>query len=218
MITRRADRIATELEELIFKGTFQDGERLDEIRLAESFGVSRTPFREALQRLALSGLVELIPRRGAFVRQPGPVELMEMFEVMAELEAVCGRLAALRINEDALKELHLANELCQKALKANDPDAYYEENEKFHHIIYRQSGNRFLEQEALRLHKRLKPFRRVQLRLRGRMDQSMNEHFEVVEALTEGAPEKAADCLRNHVAIQGEKFYHLMAGLKNDAG
>ena len=81
---RRADSIAEELEELIFDGTFGDGDRLDEVRLAEQFGVSRTPLREAFQRLALSGLVQLIPRRGAFVRQPGPVELMEMFEVMAE--------------------------------------------------------------------------------------------------------------------------------------
>ena len=106
MEKRRADTIADELEELIFDGTFPDGERLDEVRLAEHFGVSRTPLREALQRLARSGLVELIPRRGAFVRQPGPVELLEMFEVMAEVEAVCGRLAARRISDEAFAELH----------------------------------------------------------------------------------------------------------------
>lgn len=217
MEKRRADDIAEQLEELIFSGTFCDGDRLDEVRLAEQFGVSRTPLREAFQRLALSGLVELIPRRGAFVRQPGPVALMEMFEVMAELEAVCGRLAARRITEAALEALEAANANCQAAVDAGDADAYYTENERFHRIIYQQSGNSFLEQEAAKLHKRLKPFRRQQLRFRGRMAQSMAEHEQIVRALQQGTAEAAADSLRNHVAVQGEKFHQLMATLKNAA-
>lgn len=215
MDQRLADTIAQDLEELIFDGTFSDGDRLDEVKLAEQFGVSRTPLREAIQRLAQSGLVDLIPRRGAFVRQPGPVELMEMFEVMAELEAVCGRLAALRISDEALKELTEANTKCQIAVDAGDPDAYYIENERFHRIIYNQSGNSFLEQEASKLHKRLRPFRRQQLRLRGRMAQSMSEHRDIVCALDTGNPEESARALRSHVAVQGEKFHNLMASLKN---
>ena len=217
MEQRRADSIAEQLEELIFNGTFADGDRLDEVRLAEQFGVSRTPLREAFQRLALSGLVELIPRRGAFVRQPGPVELMEMFEVMAELEAVCGRLAALRISEEALEKLREANSNCQAAVDARDSDAYYAENERFHRIIYQQSGNGFLAQEAAKLHKRLKPFRRQQLRFRGRMAQSMAEHEHIVRALEMGTSDLAADTLREHVAVQGEKFHQLLATLKNAA-
>ncbi|SLN72405.1 Pyruvate dehydrogenase complex repressor [Falsiruegeria litorea R37] len=217
MDQRLADTIAQDLEELIFDGTFADGDRLDEVKLAEQFGVSRTPLREAIQRLALSGLVELIPRRGAFVRQPGPVELMEMFEVMAEMEAVCGRLAALRISDQALKDLVDANTKCQLAVDADDPDRYYVENERFHRIIYTQSGNSFLEQEASRLHRRLKPFRRQQLRFRGRMAQSMSEHEAILQALDKGVPEETADALRSHVAVQGEKFHNLMASLKNAA-
>ncbi|MEW2915955.1 GntR family transcriptional regulator [Ruegeria sp. ANG10] len=215
MDQRLADTIAQDLEELIFDGTFSDGDRLDEVKLAEQFGVSRTPLREAFQRLALSGLVDLIPRRGAFVRQPGPVELMEMFEVMAELEAVCGRLAAMRISDQALKELTDANTRCQEAVDAGDPDTYYVENERFHRIIYNQSGNSFLEQEASKLHRRLKPFRRQQLRFRGRMAQSMSEHEDIVRALDNGNPEETANALRSHVAVQGEKFHNLMASLKN---
>ncbi|WP_417473730.1 GntR family transcriptional regulator [Leisingera sp.] len=216
MEQRRADNIAEQLEELIFNGTFSNGDRLDEVRLAEQFGVSRTPLREAFQRLALSGLVELIPRRGAFVRQPGPVELMEMFEVMAELEAVCGRLAALRISDDALEELRDANAKCQAAVDNREADTYYIENERFHMIIYQQSGNSFLAQEAAKLHKRLKPFRRQQLRFRGRMAQSMAEHELVVQALERGTADQAADTLRGHVAVQGEKFHQLMATLKSE--
>jgi DNA-binding GntR family transcriptional regulator len=217
MEQRRADIIADKLEERIFNGTYSDGDRLDEVRLAEQFSVSRTPLREALQRLARSGLVELIPRRGAFVRQPGPVELMEMFEVMAEIEAVCGRLAAKRISDEALTELHDANTKCQAAVEAQDPDSYYIENERFHKIIYRESGNGFLEAETGNLHRRLQPFRRQQLRLRGRMAQSMSEHRAIVEALERGDSETAANALRGHVAIQGEKFHSLMAILKTAA-
>lgn len=214
MQRKRSDIIADELESLVFDGTFADGERLDEVQLAKRFSVSRTPIREAFQRLALSGLVEQIPRRGVFVRQPGLSELVEMFEVMAELEAVCARLAALRITDGALADLRAANRRCQAAVEAQDADGYYRENERFHAILYRQSGNGFLERECLRLHHRLQPFRRLQLRLRGRMKQSMAEHEAVVAALEAGDGEAAASEIRRHVAVQGEKFHLLMSSLK----
>jgi DNA-binding GntR family transcriptional regulator len=217
MEQRRADKIAQTLEEAIFGGTYADGTRLDEVRLAREFDVSRTPLREAIQRLALSGLVELIPRRGAFVRQPGLAELMDMFEVMAELEAVCARLAALRISDAALLELRDANEKCQAAVEARRADAYYFENERFHKTIYRESGNGFLEEETLRLHRRLKPFRRQQLRFRGRLPQSMAEHEAIVAALEAGDAALAASRLRDHVAVQGEKFHDLRMSLAKAA-
>jgi len=211
MYLNRADQIAEEIQEQIFAGSFKDGERLDEIRLAEQFGVSRTPLREALKKVALLGIVEKIPNRGVFVHQPGPIELLEMFEVMSELESICGRLAAKRISETALKKLHEANAECKKAIKNSNPDAYYLENEQFHKIIYNQSGNRFLEKEAIKLQKRLQPFRRIQLRFRGRIEQSMTEHEIIVQALTIGDASMAESALRNHVAVQGDKFHQLVA-------
>ena len=102
-------------------------------------------------------------------------------------------------------------------MAANDTDRYYTENERFHRVIYRQSGNGFLEQEAAKLHKRLKPFRRQQLRFRGRMGQSMAEHEAIVAALSAGDSDRAGQVLRDHVAVQGEKFHHLMASLKSAA-
>lgn len=214
MERKRSDIIADDLEGLIFDGTFGDGTRLDEVMLAERFGVSRTPVREALQRLANSGLVEALPRRGVFVRQPGAVELLEMFEVMAEIEAVCARLAASRITDAALADLNRIGAECEAAVVAQDSDAYYRANERFHALIYNQSGNGFLEQEALRLQRRLMPWRRTQLRVRGRMRQSMQEHAAVVAALTEGDGLRAAEVMRAHIAVQGEKFHHLLASLK----
>lgn len=212
MTARAADHIRENLEQAILTGSYADGARLDELQLAERFEVSRTPIREALQMLAASNLVELVPRRGAFVRHPGFVEMVEMFEVMAELEGLCGRLAARRMTDSLLEKLRMAESGCVSAKEASDPDAYYRANEQFHMLIYEASGNSFLSGEAKRLHKRLQPFRRLQLRARGRMMQSLDEHRAILSALEAGDAEAAADSLRGHVAIQGEKFQDLMAG------
>lgn len=216
-VQRRADLIQRELEHMIATGDFADGERLDEVRLAEHFGVSRTPLREAFQKLSVSGLVELLPRRGAFVRHPQFTELIEMFEVMAELEAMCGRLAARRISDAMLEAVKSAARQCEEALAQVDHDAYYDHNERFHHLIYEASGNSYLRGEAARLHGRLKPFRRMQLQVRGRMDQSMAQHRRIIAAIEAGDAGKAAQELRAHVAIQGEKFNDLMASYNSRA-
>jgi DNA-binding GntR family transcriptional regulator len=215
MTLKRAEQIADSLEELVFQGEYADGERLDEIKLAEHFSVSRTPIREALQRLVMSGMAEQIPRRGVFVRQPGPVELLEMFETMAELEASCGRFAAARMTDEGLKRLSHADARCRDAVERQDAAGYYYENEVFHQEIYRGATNSHLQNEALRLQHRLKPYRRVQLRFRGRMGQSLAEHDEIIEALKAGDAELSANLLRAHVTVQGEKFQQLIAGLKN---
>ncbi|MES2477065.1 MAG: GntR family transcriptional regulator [Verrucomicrobiota bacterium] len=211
MPSRNADDIRETLEQRIVEGEFGDGERLDEVKLATRFGVSRTPLREALRMLAGSGLVELIPRRGAFVRHPGVVELIEMFEVMAELEALCGRHAARRISPAGLAALAVAARACEQAMEKQDPDAYYHRNEEFHQLIYKASGNSFLAAEACRLQKRLRPFRRMQLRARGRMRQSMEEHVTILKALEMGDADLAASSLRVHVAVQGERFQDLLS-------
>ncbi|MGB0683517.1 MAG: GntR family transcriptional regulator [Magnetovibrionaceae bacterium] len=217
MTDRLADHIAEKIENEIFQGGYADGDRLDEVRLAESFGVSRTPVREAFQRLAQSGLVEQLPRRGVFVKQPGPIDLLQMFEFMAELEGVCARLAAVRISDKALEELTAANAACSLAAENGDTDGYYYENETFHSIIYRASGNSFLAKETEAFRRRLRPFRRTQLQLRGRMAQSLAEHGAVIEALKLGDAELSAGRLRGHVAIQGEKFHYLVAKMGDAA-
>ncbi|WP_163847075.1 GntR family transcriptional regulator [Pseudooceanicola aestuarii] len=209
----RSDQIAAALEDQILTGRFAPGARLDEVRLAEEHGVSRTPIREAFHRLAQSGLVTQQPRRGVFVRAPSPRDMLEMFEVMAELEAVCGRLAATRATEAAITRLRAVNEACRDAHATGNADLYYERNGQFHHLIYAQSGNTFLAEEAGRLHRRLKPYRRMQLHLRGRLAQSMAEHDAIVAAIARGAADQAGQLLRDHVAVQGEKFRHLIAHL-----
>ena len=217
MGTRIADTIRERIEQMIVTGEFADGERLDEVKLAEQFGVSRTPLREAFQSLAASGLLTLEARRGAFIRHPDFVELVEMFEVMAEIEAMCGFRAARHVTAEQMAAISLTIDACEAAIAVGDFDEYYRENEKFHHLVYEASGNRFLAREAVRLHKRLQPYRRLQLRANGRMPQSMREHRAVFAALERNDPKATAAALRQHVAIQGERFNDLMASYRQMA-
>jgi DNA-binding GntR family transcriptional regulator len=214
MKVKQATHFRDQIEDEIATGQLKPGERLDEMSLAERFGVSRTPIREALQQLAAGGMVEIRPNRGAIVSAPDPARLMEMFDVMAELEAMCGRLASRRLLAEDEALLTLTLRACRQAMDAGDPDAYYYENERFHRAIYAASGNRFLADQAIALHRRLAPFRRLQLRVRNRLKTSQREHEEILAAILEGEAGIAAERLRAHVAIQGERFSDLMASLE----
>ncbi len=101
---RRAEALREQLEQDIVTGHFKPGERLDEQSLATRFGVSRTPIREALMQLASTGMVELQPRRGAFVASLSLREVLERFETMAALEGMCGALAARRITDGSVRD------------------------------------------------------------------------------------------------------------------
>jgi DNA-binding GntR family transcriptional regulator len=199
------------IEEEIATGVLRPGTRLDETELAERFGVSRTPIREALIQLASIGIVETRPRRGAIVPALSPHRLVEMFEVMAELEAMCGRLAARRMSDADHRELLEAHAACEVARNSQDPDGYYLQNEIFHHVIYTGSHNTFLSEQASALHKRLRPQRRLQLRVRNSLVNSFNEHQKVVDSILAGDASATADWLRKHVVVQGERFADLMA-------
>ena len=181
--------------------------------------MSRTPIREALLQLAMTGLVEIKPRRGALVSAPDPQLLIAMFETMAEIEAACGRLAARRLvpaDEAALKAALAA---CGAAAEAQDPERYYEENYVFHTVVYRACRNAFLAEQARLLHRRLAPFRRMQLRARHRLGQSLAEHEAIVAAIVAGDETGASELLRAHVIVQGDRFSDLVASLRtiNDA-
>ena len=218
MNERPAISIRDALIDMIVTGRFANGERLNEQKLAQEFDVSRTPLREALQLLSSSGLVRMEHRRGAFVHHPSLEEVIEMFEFMADIEALCGRYAAKRIDESQLAKLRNALEGCEKAVAAEDINAYYAANRDFHRTIYRAAGNSFLAGEAERLLNRLAPFRRMQLLARGRLAQSLAEHRAIYEALEAGDGDRAADALHPHVAMQGGRFNDLLASYRRVAG
>ncbi len=208
-----AVRLRQEIEDAIITGQLPPGTRLDEVSLAERYGVSRTPIREALLQLGAAGLIDVRPRRGAIVSAPNPQRLLEMFETMAELESSCGRLAARRLTPDHQARIEDAHRCCIMAAESGTPEEYYEENRAFHAAIYAASRNSFLAEQALHLHRRLEPYRRIQLRVRNRVTQSLREHEAIVEAIVAGGEELAAQRLREHVVIQGERFSDLILSL-----
>ena len=209
-----AQRLKQRIEDEIVSGELALGSRLDENQLAIRFGVSRTPIREALLQLAATGLIQTKPRRGAIVSAPEPHLLLAMFETMAEIEAACGRLAARRLASTDAAALQAALTGCRAAMVAEDAEAYYAENYVFHSVVYRASHNDFLADQALSLHRRLAPYRRLQLRVRQRVPQSLAEHEAIVAAILAGDATQAADALRGHVIVQGDRFTDLVAGLR----
>ncbi|RUR35319.1 GntR family transcriptional regulator [Vreelandella populi] len=209
-----AQKLRDSLEDDIINGRRVPGERLDPEELGRAFNVSRTPVREAFQQLVASGLVTVSPKKGTFVAKVGIDQLIEMFEVMAELEGMCGRLAARRIGEQELAELRAAHERCEAAALAGDTDEYYYENEAFHDCIYAASHNTFLASEARQLKQRLKPYRRLQLQVRQRMHNSLNEHQTIVDAITQGDAALAQQALCDHVLIQGERFSDFVSSVR----
>ena len=214
MSTRHSDVLARTLEEEIATGQLQPGERLDEVSLANRFGVSRTPIREALRTLASSGLVEIRPRRGAAVASFSLAALSEMFEAMAELEALCARLAARRMTEEERDALAAAHEACVAAARSGDADQYYFANVRFHELIYEGSHNGYLAEQVRALRRRLHPYRRLQLRVRGRIESSLAEHAAVVAAIRAADQTGSEAALRAHVAIQGERFRDFAAQME----
>lgn len=209
----RSTSLREEIEELIAIGQLPPGHHLDETELAARFGVSRTPIREALIQLASMGIIEMRPRRGAQVATISAQQLVEMFEVMAEFEAMCGRMAARRMSKDEQTALQAAHDACMAARDADDPDEYFYKNEVFHGLIYSGSHNTFLSQQAMNLHRRLRPYRRLQLRVRDRVKTSFHEHDGVVKAIISGDGEATAHLLRSHIMIQGQRFADLIASL-----
>lgn len=205
--------VRDEIETGIATGIFPPGERLDEMQLAARYGVSRTPIREALMQLSAVGIVEIRPRRGAIVVELGPQRLFEMFQVMAELESMAGALASRHCTELDRHALRESHQRCAAAAQNGDADAYYYENEAFHQAIYAASHNAFLAEQCAMLHRRLRPYRRLQLRVKDRIGASLTEHAEIIDAIFSGNSDATRQRLYAHIVIQGDRFSDLVVSL-----
>ncbi|OIR01992.1 HTH-type transcriptional regulator LutR [mine drainage metagenome] len=205
------EHLREQIEEAIATGLLPPGTRLDEVSLAARYGVSRTPLREALIQLAAAGFIERRAGKGWEVARVSAPRLCEMFEVMAELEGMAGRLAARRADEADHQRLLAAHQACQAARDAGAIEDFYRRNEAFHHALYAAARNGFLAEQATALHRRLRPFRRLQIKMRNRMQTSHGEHQRILEALRAGDGAAAEALLRAHIIIQGDRFTDLMA-------
>jgi DNA-binding GntR family transcriptional regulator len=200
MSTTIADTIAQQLAEQILSGELRPGERIEEKRVTEQFGVSRTPARDALRQLAATGLVAIKPHRGVTVVDLGAEQLGDMFEAQAEIEALCAQLSAQRMSKVERKKLQLIADGSQPALATTDHESYSDANEDFHKLIYAGAHNDTLEQIALNLWNRVAPFRRSAFFTRGnRMQDSFDEHNAIVEAILAGDEVLARQAMHDHI-------------------
>lgn len=197
--TLLSDRIRNALTDEIASGVLAAGTSLDEQHLADRFGASRTPVREALRQLAVSGLVEMRPRRGVLVTRLTSARIMDMFETIAEVETLCVRLATYRMTPLERCRLSDLHEASKALVAARDLDGYESFNRDFHGSLYAATHNGFMAEQALAIRSRLDVFRRTQLRHEGRMAASHEEHGQVLAAIAEGDGELAARRMRAHM-------------------
>ena len=199
-----SSRIARALESDILGNRLKPNTRLDEASLAQRFDVSRTPVREALQHLSSSGLIEIRHNQGAVVRSLTISEIIGMFEVVAELEGLCARLAARRMSRKERTELVHLNASCHDRMAKDDQDGFFEANNAFHEAIYIGSRNEFLHNQVRALGNRVNPYRRLVTSQPRRMEHSIGEHQAVVAAIEAGDAENAHRAMRDHVNVLGE--------------
>lgn len=205
-----AERLRQELEAAIAAGRLEPGTRLDEQEIALQFGVSRTPVREAFRLLAASNLVELRGRQGATVRSIGVHALIEMFQVMAELEGLCARLAARRLTTERrirIDEIHQR----LKSVPPSEIDLFYDVNQEFHEAIYEASCNAFLADQTRRLRNQVAAYRRRVTRMPNRIADTIREHEAVIEAIVTHDGERAHSAMRDHVNLLGEDLVDFIA-------
>lgn len=197
--TLLSDQIRNALTDEIASGQLEAGSALDEQQLADRFGASRTPVREALHQLSVSGLVEIRPRRGVVVTRLTPERIMDMFETTAEVEAMCVRLATFRITSLERSRLYDLHDASDGMVRAGDVDAYDGMNREFHEALYRATHNAFMAEQALAIRARLDAFRRTQLRQGARIAASRLEHGRVLAAMAERDGDTAARRMRAHM-------------------
>src|SRR5262245_50638132 len=199
--TTLAETIRQKLADEILQGMHPPGTRLDEIRLAKRFKLSRTPVREALRQLTATGLVEMRPRRGVIVSLPSDSALAEMFEVMGELEASCARLSALRMSPAERIRLELVHKRSREAVRNGDRDSYRKINFEFHDAIYRGAHNAYLTATTANMRQRIAAFRRAQFTIPDRLAKSFQEHDAIVTAVLRADAETASELMRAHVSV-----------------
>ncbi|MDB5527145.1 MAG: gntR [Devosia sp.] len=198
-----SEQIRVSLEADILSGALTPGQRLDEQEIAVRFNASRTPVREALRGLEARSMIIWEARRGPTVRVLSLGEVIDMFQVMAEMEGLCARLAARRATAEDVAELEALHAVCVEWATKSDYDRFYEANKNWHEKIYQVGRNRFLQVQTEDLRMRVAPYRRFITQQPGRMSASIGEHAAVLEAIRDRRDEDAHVKMRDHVSILG---------------
>jgi DNA-binding GntR family transcriptional regulator len=197
------EEVAELLRQRIFKrttGDLEPGSWIDELKLAEEYGISRTPLREALKVLATEGLVTMKVRRGAYVTEVSEQDLTDVYHLLSLLESDAAGVVASTATEAQLAELVKLHEALETAFKAQpvDIEQFFAINEQFHMKLLQIANNRWRDQMVADLRKVMKLNRHNSLLKTGRIAESLAEHRLIMKALTTRDPKAAVKAMQAH--------------------
>lgn len=210
MKTSTTEQVRQKIEDEINQGRLLPGDALNEAELAKRFRVSRTPAREALLQLAAQGIVVIVPRSGIYVSRMSLKELLAMFEVLAELEGICAKFAARRMEEAErarLRDIHEAS------LKADDPVSYARLNADFHELVYAGARNPFLADQIRYIRRRTQAYRQNPFQQAWRIARSREEHGRVIAAILAADGAAAYEHMSAHIAVGGKEFAEFVSAI-----
>lgn len=190
------EEVAELLRQRIFAHQLQPGSWIDEMKMAEEFGISRTPLREALKVLAGEGLVTMKVRRGAYVTEVSPKDLLQVYHLLALLESDAASELAQSATDAQIAELQALHDALEAS--TGDRDAFFIANERFHMRVLEMLDNKWLSQMVADLRKVMKLNRHNSLFKSGRVEESLQEHRELMQALAARNAGQAQQCVKLH--------------------
>ena len=190
------EEVAEQLRQRIFRRELEPGSWIDELKLAQQYGISRTPMREALKVLAAEGLVTMKVRRGAYVTEVSEGDLRDVYHLLSLLESDAAGVAAERITEEQVRELQDLHEEMEAA--AGDTEHFLALNERFHMRLLEIAGNRWRNQMVADLRKVMKLNRHNSLLKSGRVQESIREHRAIMRALARRDARTTIDKMQLH--------------------
>jgi DNA-binding GntR family transcriptional regulator len=209
-IAARVEDVRERVRNMINQGELLPGARINEQALALQLGIGRAATREALRSLEQAGLVQIIPNRGAEVRRLSLEDALHLYDVRAGLARTSGRLIALRVTADDELQLNALLDEMNVAVNERDEKKYYAINEVFHQELMRITRNPRLialnesVENELKLYLRKGVVTLAQIRL------SQSEHRKIIEAITSGQPELAAEAFERHVLTGKQRMLNTL--------
>jgi DNA-binding GntR family transcriptional regulator len=192
-------QVAERLRLLIDSGELAPGTRLNEIELCNTMGVSRTPLREAIRSLATEGLIELQPNRGAIVSIVSQADVTEILPIMASLEGLGGRLAAMHMDQSKIAQVRKIHDQMISHYKNNEVAEYFETNRLIHELITEGSGNQTLVDTINSLSAKVRRARFTAQMTQESWDKAVSEHEEMIAALEAQDPDRLEAILVQHI-------------------
>ncbi|MBO5023445.1 MAG: GntR family transcriptional regulator [Clostridia bacterium] len=193
------EKVYNILEDQILSQKLRAGDSVTEMKLSKELGVSRTPVREALQRLDREGLIKLRPNKGAVVVGISERDLIDIYKIRTRLEGLAARIAAENADEALVRQLSDNIELTEFYMSKGNIEKLKDLDSDFHDIIYRYCQSRILGKTLSELHRYIVCYRKLSLSVKGRLEKSLAEHREIVEAIKKGNADGADALMSAHV-------------------